>query len=78
MPKNSPSTHAAAPAVEIPDFDKSKAVEMKPAYRHEPTARTVGYEQDLGDGRKALFSATFQFIAAEGAPAPALEPPCNA
>ncbi len=77
MPKKIPSEDAAAPAVEtpaldlsqaveIPGFDSSKAVEKTPAYRHEPTARTVGFEQDLGDGRKALFSATRQFIAWEG------------
>lgn len=63
MPVKKPSANAAAPAADNPAFDASKAAAMPTPYRHEPTARTVAYEQPLGDGKKALFSATRVFVA---------------
>ena len=77
MPKKPAASPEGAPVV----FDQAKAVLMKPAYRHEPTARTVGYEQPLAEGNKALFSITGKLIGIEAGeitkteePAPADQP----
>lgn len=65
MPKKTPTADTAAEAA--PEFDRATAVAV-PAYRHEPTARTVAFEQPLDGNKKALFSATRVFIArADGA-----------
>jgi hypothetical protein len=70
MPKKPASSPTA--------FDQAKAVLMNPAYRHEPTSRTVGYEQPLADGNKALFSITGKYIGIEAGSDTVTEPPCTA
>lgn len=53
---------ARAPQPPPPVFDAADAKPVKP-YRHEPTARTVAFHQDAGDGRTHLFSVTRAWIA---------------
>ncbi len=63
--ENTPETPAAAPAAPTPAFAPGNARAV-PARRHEPTARTVAYEQP-GDAGVHLFSATGQYVATETA-----------
>lgn len=61
---------------DTPALDRKKAKRVPQPYRHEPTARTVAWEQEDG-GDKHLFSATRQYIATEKAK-PAAAPPVAA
>lgn len=63
------TTKTTKPAAAVPAFDEKTAQAIPHAnlYRHEPTARTVGFHQPSESKTVHLFSLGRQFIATEKA-----------
>lgn len=72
-PSPASAPESPAPAAPVPVLGTAIARAMQPPYRHEPSARTVGWEQPSEGGGVDLFTPTGQFVdhAAKGSPEPA-------